>query len=65
MGVERAVTRWYVHRQMILHEIESLERRLQHLPPVGQAEQNELKQQLAAAREKLRGLGTCPKPMMG
>jgi len=65
MGVERSVTRWYIHRQMILHEIESLERRLHHLPAVGQAEQDDLKHQLATAQEKLRGLGSCPRPMMG
>jgi hypothetical protein len=68
MGVERSVTRWYLQRQMILNEIASLEERLRRTTRSGQpaqAEQETLQQQLFAAREKLRRLGACPKPMMG
>lgn len=76
MGVERSVTRWYLQRQMILNEIASLEERLRRTMRGGQAatqgpgqtgqeEQETLQQQLSAAREKLRRMGNCPKPMMG
>jgi hypothetical protein len=70
MGVERSVTRWYLQRQMIMSEIASLEERLGQVPQNGQStprqdEQAALRQQLAAARERLRNLGACPKPMMG
>ena len=69
MGVERAVTRWYVQRQLILDEIAALEAKLQ---PVGEnveqprgEEQIAIKRQIAEARKKLRLMGSCPKPMMG
>ena len=69
MGVERAVTRWYVRRQQLLDEIAALEAKLQ---PVGENTQQpageELearKRQIAEAQEKLRLMGSCPKPMMG
>ncbi|WP_156025301.1 hypothetical protein [Thermogemmatispora carboxidivorans] len=68
MGVERAVTRWYVQRQRLLAEIESLE---QALAGEGQREEQwgEQRQQLVArledARARLQCLGPCPKPMMG
>ena len=76
MGVERAVTRWYLQRQSLLEEIATLEARLargtqaqeKKQEPGGSREQpveTDLKQQLAHAREKLRTLGPCPKPMMG
>ena len=68
MGVERAVTRWYVQRQMLLYEIDSLETKLQQLQTKKQAENEELtaiQRQLAEARERLRLAGSCPKAMMG
>ena len=73
MGVERAVTRWYARRQLLLDEIASLEERLRQVPPAESegtqptelAEQVTLQHQLSAAQEKLRGLGDCPRPMMG
>ncbi len=69
MGVERAVTRWYVQRQAILYEIASLETKLAQIEAQGQEakseEQAHAEQQLAIAQEKLRALGPCPKPMMG
>jgi hypothetical protein len=69
MGVERAVTRWYVQRQALLYEIAELEAKLQ--PPHADKQQPEseeqaaIKRQVAEAREKLRLAGSCPKPMMG
>jgi hypothetical protein len=69
MGVERAVTRWYVQRQILLNEIAGLEAKLQ---PAGvDAQQTEskavadLKRQISEALGKLRLMGSCPKPMMG
>ncbi len=75
MGVERAVTRWYIQRQTILNEIASLEAKLAQTQgqqegainraPTDQAQQIEVEQQLAEARTKLLAQGPCPKPMMG
>jgi hypothetical protein len=75
MGVERAVTRWYLQRQSILNEIATLEAKLakdtqtqeQKQGPDNNSEQvdAEIRQQLANAQQKLRTLGPCPKPMMG
>jgi hypothetical protein len=69
MGVERAVTRWYVQRQILLNEIAELEAKLQ--PSGVDAQQTEsietaaLKRQISDVLEKLRLMGSCPKPMMG
>jgi hypothetical protein len=74
MGVERAVTRWYLQRQSILDEIATLkaklvvDRQAQEQRPGGDNSEQvdaEIKQMLVRAQEKLRTLGPCPKPMMG
>ena len=75
MGVERAVTRWYIQRQSILNEIAALEAMLANpTPPQGeqqppaqntQQQDTDIAQKLALAHQKLRTLGPCPKPMMG
>ncbi len=74
MGVERAVTRWYLQRQSILAEIATLEAKLAKDTQTQEQEQGsgngeqvdaEIRQQLANAQGKLRTLGPCPKPMMG
>jgi len=69
VGVERAVTRWYVQRQAYHDEIASLEARLAQIRTRGQEaankEREEIEQQLANAQARLRALGPCPKPMMG
>ena len=74
MGVERAVTRWYALRQVLVEEIARLEAQLTSVPdqedacPTGDGEAvsvEALHEQLARARERLRLLGPCPKPMMG
>ncbi len=69
MGVERAVTRWYVQRQLLLDEIAALEAKLQPVKENTQQLSGEeriaLKRQIAEVHEKLRLMGSCPKPMMG
>ena len=67
MGVERAVTRWYVQRQLLLDEIASLETEIATTKTDYGAPTRliETQQKLAQAREKLRVLGSCPRPMMG
>lgn len=75
MGVERAVTRWYLQRQSILAQIATLEAKLprrassqeQRQEPASGSKQAtaEIMQQLANFQEKLRTLGPCPKSMMG
>jgi hypothetical protein len=70
MGVERAVTEWYVHRQLLMDEIASLEAKLAQMQKevrqeTGSEEQLAVEEQLATAQSKLRMLGPCPKPMMG
>ena len=71
MGVERAVTRWYLQRQLILSEIATLGAKLTLAQGQTLHESNttqaavDILQQLANAQEKLRILGSCPRPMMG
>lgn len=67
MGVERAVTRWYVQRQMIQDEIDAQQTLLEQLRSTSQdpAERAWAERQLSAAQARLLGLGPCPKPMMG
>ena len=71
MGVERAVTRWYVQRQTLLDELASLEAKLAQMQAEGQGrepegkERADIERQLASVKVKLRTLGPCPKPMMG
>ncbi len=70
MGVERAVTRWYLQHQSILNEIAALEAKLAQVQterqkPDNTTEQVDIEQQLTSAQTRLRTLGPCPKPMMG
>ena len=74
MGVERAVTRWYLQRQSILQEIAILEAAVksatasqehQSVANNGKQASEEKMQQLAEAQKRLRELGACPRPMMG
>jgi hypothetical protein len=69
MGVERAVTRWYLLRQSYTNEIESLEAKLAEMQKTGQdpgaKERMDVEKQLANAQARLHMLGPCPKPMMG
>lgn len=68
MGVERAVTRWYAQRQLILNEIAALEEKLTLREAANSSAEKDLteaNEALAKAQEKLHSLGPCPKPMMG
>jgi hypothetical protein len=68
VGVERAVTRWYLQRQRILTELDALETRLARWQAQEKRqgpEEAEIARQITATREKLRVLGPCPRPMMG
>jgi len=69
MGVERAVTRWYARRQLLIYEIASLEAKLAQMQKEGQGadskERLAVEEQLATAQARLRESGSCPRPMMG
>lgn len=69
MGIERAVTRWYLQRQAYKNEIALLETKLAQMQTGEQEpeskERLDIEQQLADIQAKLRTLGPCPKPMMG
>lgn len=69
MGVERAVTCWYAHHQVIRLEITRLQTLLDQLQSSEEKpspqEAAEVKHQLALAQASLLNLGPCPKPMMG
>jgi hypothetical protein len=65
MGVERAVTRWYVHRQLRLQSesIKTASSTGDPLPdPATSGGENE---QREAGHSEVTSLGPCPKPMMG
>lgn len=64
MGVERAVTRWYVRRQEIEQEIEAQQARLARTEEGGQ-QRAEIERRLSDAYQRLRTLGPCPRSMMG
>lgn len=73
MGVERAVTRWYLLRQGILNELAASEARLTQLAHLAETEpgtvnQDELvslQESAEKARLRLRELGPSPQPKMG
>ena len=76
MGVERAVTLWYVQRQLILDAAAQVKVQLaqaEALLPTDEAQPDravqermaELSLELARTRAKLQALGPCPKPTMG
>ena len=81
MGIERTVTLWYLHRQILLNELALLEAQLVQIratsdSEVAQPEAQkgvspfptecvEIEEQSKRVRERLRNLGPCPKPMMG
>ena len=68
MGVERAVTRWYVQRQLLLDEIATLETQVASSADddaMPSHVNGDVVQKLAQAQRKLRVLGSCPRPMMG
>jgi hypothetical protein len=75
MGVERTVTLWYLHRQLLLNELASLEAQLVQIPATSDSELVspvplpkeliDVEQQYKRTQEMLRALGPCPRPMMG
>ncbi len=70
MGVERAVTRWYLQRQHINDQIAMLQAKLEQVYTEGQrpandVERADIEKQLEALSVRLRTLGPCPKAMMG
>ena len=69
MGIERAVTRWYLQRQACQNEITLIEAKLAELQIGGQEpeskEQSDAEKQLVETQARLRTLGPCPKAMMG
>ena len=67
MGAERAVTRWYARRQMILAEIATQQASLEQLRSESQPSEARAsaERQLAATQARLRDLGPCPRPVMG
>jgi len=67
MGVERSVTRWYIHHQRITDEIAALNAKLAQIQAEerSNASTQEIEKRLLTFQNKLRILGPCPKPMMG
>ena len=69
MGIERAVTRWYLQRQASQNEITALEAKLSEMRTGGQKpeskERTDAEKQLVITQTRLRTLGPCPKAMMG
>jgi hypothetical protein len=69
VGIERAVTRWYLQRQACQNEITALEAKLTKIRTGGQnpesQERIDIEKQLVNARVRFRSLGPCPKAMMG
>jgi hypothetical protein len=69
MGIERAVTRWYIQRQTYKNEVALLEAKLVDMQTNGQEperqERAEVEEKLAQTEAKLYALGPCPKAMMG
>ena len=64
MGVERAVSCWYAHRQLVLQRIAQLEAMLSQ-PDTSAEDKVSARTALARAQEELHSLGPCPRPMMG
>ena len=69
MGIERAVTRWYLKRLAYESEVASLEaklgEKLDNAKGPESKERAELEKQLAVILARLHNLGPCPKAMMG
>jgi hypothetical protein len=69
MGIERAVTRWYLQRIAYESEAATVEAKLSEIRNNAQGleskERAEFEKQLAHALAKLQTLGPCPKAMMG
>jgi len=67
MGVERAITRWHIQRQLAQMALAQGQARLEQLASEveNQAEREALTQQVTEAERRLHDAGDCPRPMMG
>jgi len=69
MGIERAVTRWYLQRLAYESEAASLEAKLGEMRKSEQGLESkaraEFEKQLAEILARMHTLGPCPKAMMG
>jgi hypothetical protein len=69
MGIERAVTRWYLKRLAYESEVASLEAKLGEMlnnaKDLESVERTEFEKQLADILARMHTLGPCPKAMMG
>ena len=69
MGIERAVTRWYLQRIAYESEAASLEAKLSEIrnntQELGSKERAEYEKKLSHTLSRLQTLGPCPKAMMG
>jgi hypothetical protein len=81
MGIERTVTLWYLHRQILLNELAILADQLVQIRTTSDsevvqsearkgtspfpAECVEIEEQYKRVQERLHNLGPCPRPMMG
>jgi hypothetical protein len=69
MGIERAVTRWYLQRIAYESEVASIEAKLRNEQSnprrLESKERAEFEKQLAQAQTRLQTQGPCPKAMMG
>ncbi len=69
MGIERAVTRWYLKRLAYESEVASLEAKLGEMlnnaKDLESVERAEFEKQLADILARMHTLGPCPKAMMG
>jgi hypothetical protein len=65
MGVERSVTRWYLHRQLLLKQVSEQTTSTNSDTPVESPEVATVIVQNEEARVDALKLGPCPRPMMG
>ena len=69
MGVERAVTRWYLQRQLLLHQVSAKTTvSASDTPPVAAQTAGGVggaNAQNGEGQDSVTHLGPCPKPMMG
>ncbi len=65
MGVERAVTRWYLHRQLMLNQVSVRIAPSDSDPPPDPTQAAQKDAQNVEEQHEATRLGPCPKPMMG
>jgi hypothetical protein len=65
MGVERAVTRWYLHRQLLLNQVSAKTASSDSKLPSTPVDSDQEGAQNTETQGEVTRLGPCPKPMMG